>query len=396
MKKRMKSLLSIVAILIFFSITTNSISANNISISFEEEVDDFDTLINNLMEMGKIPSLSTCIIKNDTIVWAKSYGYQNIYLRRKSTNDTIYPIGSVSKSITATAVMQLYEKGLIDLDEDVSNYLGFNLRNPKYPEVPITFRLLLSHQSGITNCYMKYSIFTYLPDPFMLLEKFLTPGNLFYYSDAWSDFEPGQDVCYSTTGFDILSYLVEIVSGQSFNDYCKENIFHPLEMYNTSCYYSDFNKEKLSYSYKTLINIYLPMPRLNTRIFGGGGIKTNVIDLGHFLIAHMNNGTYKESQILNETSISLMHQIHEPTYEDIPFGFGWHYWKDLDDTFFGGHGGTFSNTRTEMRTLGDIGVIYIWNYDIYEESDEHKQFLAEFVPLQIQKALFEKADGLYI
>ena len=100
------------------------------------------------MSFTHIPSLSACIIKNDTIVWSKAFGWSDIYNLKKAKSDTIYRVASITKTFTATALMQLYEQGLFDLDDNVSEYLPFDLKNPKYPECNITFRMLLAHQSS--------------------------------------------------------------------------------------------------------------------------------------------------------------------------------------------------------------------------------------------------------
>ena len=138
---------------IFIPVTRIILSENK-TVMLEKQVDSnddptFDLKIKLLMKVGHMPSLSACIIKNNGIVWSKGYGFYDIMHRKKACDDTIYMIGSISKSVTATALMQLYEQGLFDLDDDVSDYLPFTLRNPKYPDVPITFRMLLAHQSSL-------------------------------------------------------------------------------------------------------------------------------------------------------------------------------------------------------------------------------------------------------
>lgn len=105
----------------------------------------FDRLITILLKIGHYPSMSACIIKNTTVVWAKGYGLYDIEQQKQATEHTIYVVASITKTITSTALMQLYEQGFFHLDDDVNKYLPFHLRNPNFPNDPITIRMILSH-----------------------------------------------------------------------------------------------------------------------------------------------------------------------------------------------------------------------------------------------------------
>ena len=109
-----------------------------------------DQDIYNFMEKENIPSISASIVKNGEIVWMKSYGYADINNQIEADNNTVYMLASCSKTITATALMQLYEQDLFQLDEPINNYLPFSVFNPNY-ETEITFRMLLTHTSSIKD-----------------------------------------------------------------------------------------------------------------------------------------------------------------------------------------------------------------------------------------------------
>ena len=99
-----------------------------------------DTQIADWMERQNVPGLAACIVRGDKIVWSRGYGMANLTKRIPFTPDqTLFQIASVSKTITATAVLQLCDRGLFKLDDDVGNFLKFPVRNPRYPEQPITF-----------------------------------------------------------------------------------------------------------------------------------------------------------------------------------------------------------------------------------------------------------------
>jgi CubicO group peptidase (beta-lactamase class C family) len=154
-------------------------------------------------------------------------------------------IGSISKSLIATAVMQLWKKGKFQLDDDVNEFLPFNVRNAFHPDTPITFRLLLTHRSGIADSPAYRSSYA-CGDPSIPLEKwlkeYLAPGGRYYQKKAnFHTWKPGKENHYSNMGFGLLGYLVERVSGESLPQYTRENIIKPLGMKKTGWLLSEID-----------------------------------------------------------------------------------------------------------------------------------------------------------
>ena len=109
--------------------------------------DSLETKIQNLMANAQIPSLGACIIINDTVVWAQGFGDQ-------PDLDTVFMIGSITKSFTATAILQLYENSSLNLDDNIEDYLPFNVKHPNYPTINVTIEMLLTHTAGLSpNLY---------------------------------------------------------------------------------------------------------------------------------------------------------------------------------------------------------------------------------------------------
>jgi len=343
----------------------------------------FDVKISFLMKFATFPSLSACIINNDQIIWSKCYGYYDIKNQKEPDSDTIYVIASITKTIVGTALMQLYEQGYFLLDEDVNNYLPFSLRNPNFPDEPITFRMLLSHTSSLnTNTRNEYywvnfsgdPPFNFFPEPY--LREFLIPGGKFYHEDVWSETnKPGEHAMYANVGFDLISYLVEILSNESFLSYCQNNIFDPLEMYNTSFNLSSLNIDDVAipyhyhqgkyYQINELSFIYgddiPPEPYWKLRCYPAGGLYTTINDLSHFLIAHMNDGIYQNTRILEKETIDLMQNIHPDNA--IQYGLAWMN-KSISFRYTAmGHGGDLMGVDTWMLYIPseDIGIIYFAN-----------------------------------
>ena len=131
---------------------------NYISIDNYRDEDALVAFIESTMETHLIPGLSVSIVKNNNIVWEKQFGYANIINDILVDENTMFILSSISKTITATALMQLFENGLFDLDDDIDTYLPFNVNHPDFPIMPITFRMLLTHSSGIRD---NWSVMTY-------------------------------------------------------------------------------------------------------------------------------------------------------------------------------------------------------------------------------------------
>lgn len=159
----------------------------------------FDLYIKTLMKIGHKPSIAAAIIHDDEVAWSNAYGYYDIENQKQATTeDTLYLQASVSKTVTATALMQLYDQGLFDLDDDVNEYLPFELRNPNHPDIPITIKMILSHRSSLADDNLHWICLSYLPGdpdvegyPNPWLEDYLVPGGSAYSSSTWSTAKPG-------------------------------------------------------------------------------------------------------------------------------------------------------------------------------------------------------------
>ncbi|MBN2604127.1 MAG: beta-lactamase family protein, partial [Candidatus Thermoplasmatota archaeon] len=392
--------------------TAESLNKNNFNKLIENQsINDiiFNAKLISLLRIGQYPSASIGIIKNDELVWSETYGFSNVWLRQKADEKSIYMIGSTTKPITATALMQLYEQGRFDLNDDINNYLPFELRNPKYPEVPITFRMLLSHSSSIYDyCIFKIvgllDVLKFMPFPENIdgwLTNVLIPGGKFYRPSYWLDFAPGTMSTYSSIGYLVIGCLVEKISGMKIADYCEKNIFQPLEMFNTSYDMNRLNQENMVTPYFRKMGLYLPLPQYNPACFTiMGGVRSTSNELSHFLIAHMNNGTYKGVRILKNETIELMHNtIYIEAINNFTtlrrnrtYGLGWFSWDFLKFKTEG-HCGMqpgavcFMLTNKEEKT----GFVLLSNHFDVLGFFEPKTEIKDRCMQQIGHMLFEKA-----
>ena len=382
--------------------------------------DSFDSKVKLLMRLAHIPSMTIGVLKNNSIVWSKAYGYADIYNQKVASTDMIYQVASISKTFIATALLQLYEQGVFDLDDDVGLYLPFDLKNPKYPDVNITFRMLLSHHSSfvcrdiesmfqplepveeitVRNIIQIYLITWlwvkdhrsgfYPEEKYPWIQEVMVSGGKLYYEEHWGDYPPGEDYYYSNTAYILLGYLLECLTDQKCEDYCKDHLFEPLGMYNTSFYLDDLNPDFLATPYMWIHRIFIPVPHYDYRCHNPAcGLRTNLEDLSHWLIVHMNGGLYNGVRILNESTIEEMHTVQYPHIEPANYGLGWGIQNDSTG-LIQGHSGSTMGCESGMfsfhptNSSEQYGIIYFIN----EDSGAFIRFLPQYKDLLLREILF--------
>lgn len=274
-----------------------------------KEVEKF--IVNHLIE-NKVPGIACCILIEDRMIWSGAYGWANIEDGDCMSIDGIMNIASISKTFTATAVMQLWEKELIDLDADINCYLPFPVRNPHHPDRPISIFHLLTHTSSIVDGDSYGSSYSN-GDPLINLEDwvsaYLVPGGAFYDEEQnFSRDEPGSKHIYSNVGFGLLGYLVERISATPFNEYCRQHIMEPLGMVHSGWFIHEIDSSKhiTPYEFKEDRNQSLDLYSFPN--YPDGLLRTSVQELAYFLMAIMNGGKYNGARILEKKTLKIMLQ----------------------------------------------------------------------------------------
>lgn len=376
MKMRINKKL-IVVLIIAVGVVTTGLGSFFIITHINPTQKSFESKIRDLMAEFKVPSLATGIVVNDSLVWANGFGEQ-------PDLDTVYMIGSITKTFTAAAILQLNESNLINLDDEIDNYIPFEIQHPNYSSTPITIRMLLSHTAGLARQF-SYSLLwifdnqtiewwnekldlglniTYW-DPKPSLGEFLNgslnPKGPFYHYQNWYS-EPGTEFLYSNVGFELLGYLIEQVSNQSMVDYVHEHIHNPLNMTSSGYNYLDFTG-KNAIPYERINETNFDIPLYNLSMEGSGSLRSTVPDLAKFMIAHMNQGEYNGFQLLNPESIELMHEKHVsfPGSEKAGYGLGWF----ISEEGLQGHDGAVPGFLASMfineTGQGAYGIIVMFN-----------------------------------
>jgi len=302
-----------------------------------------DAYLESHMAEHQIPGLALSIVHNDEIVYTQGYGVASPD-GTPVTPQTPFILCSLSKSFTALAIMQLVEAGEIELDASVRTYLPwFTMAGPEQAEL-ITVRHLLTHSSGLS----------FLVSDKDLVNPDVSEDALETHIRELAGYKlarpVGESFGYNNTGYDMLGLIVQTVSGQSFEDYVEEHIYSPLEMTNsyTSKSEADANGLAAGYTYffgSPRVSADAPYPR---RHVPSGFLIPSAEDLGHYLIAQLNQGRYGEAQILSPEYVALMHQpAFEKSAAGVSYAFGWNT-RLVEGEPSLWHDGTTSNFHSNM------------------------------------------------
>ncbi|MFX0210811.1 MAG: serine hydrolase domain-containing protein [Candidatus Hodarchaeota archaeon] len=394
-----------------------------------QDTTSLESKILSLMEEGGIPSLATAIIQNDNISWIGGFGEQ------PELNNT-YQIASVTKTFTATGILQLYERGLLQLDDDINDYLPLSIRNPSYPDTPITFRMLLSHTSSLNSSqdnywkfifqdwlnylassnqsYLPYSWTGMIPENFpdrfldnetisfdYWLNNYFNENGSLYTSNVWASYAPGSGFSYSNPGFEVLRYLLEQISNQTIEEYLQENIFSPLNMTNTGYGIANFEQETLIIPHSRADTI-ISAPPYDAYSYGSGALRSSVVDLAQFLAAHMNGGVHNGYRILQEETIELMHEKFVRCWDTWHYGLGWTH-SPPNDPIQGHSGYTpgFASrmffSRWEDYPNLSYGVILLVNTDQYQWAALNKIYSFFFeIASSITSGIFDPINVIIV
>ena len=256
-----------------------------------------DGFVPYAIRRGDIPGAVVVVVKDGRILLQKGYGYADVAKRTPvDPGTTLFRPGSVSKLVTWTAVMQLVEQGKLDLDVDVNQYLDFKL--PPRAGAPVTLRNIMTHTSGIEEHVR--GLITSKPKDAVQIEEYVkqVPTRIF---------APGTTPSYSNYATTLAGYIVQRVSGQSFDDYIDQHIFAPLGMDHSSFRYPlpAALQPLVSKGYKPGSDepqgyeIVNPAP--------AGSLAASGQDMGRFMIAHLQDGAHGSERILGASTARQMH-----------------------------------------------------------------------------------------
>ena len=261
---------------------------------------ELQELVNSVAEKYGAVGIQVATIKDGKVTSTAEYGWAEIDTKKMET-DTKIRIASLSKTVVGMVVMKLVDEGKIDMDKDISEYLGVTVRNPEFPDIPITLRMILTHTSGLYDGEYKESLEE-------LQEYLLTP-------EAYKE-KPGEIYRYNNFAFGVAGTICECVTGKSLNNLAKQYFFNPMGI--SASYLAgqlDVNKIATVYDGKGEVGISaekLARAKTDRNKIGrfmmlySGGLTTSAYDLAKLLTVLVNDGAYKGKQLLSKESVALM------------------------------------------------------------------------------------------
>tara|TARA_B100000700_G_scaffold121055_1_gene135929 strand:+ start:1711 stop:3012 length:1302 start_codon:yes stop_codon:yes gene_type:complete len=374
--------------LLFFFIVACSYEPNsNINLN---RLNEIDNLINSFIDDNQIPGAVVLVGDNKNILYQKSFGIKNPITDDKYQINDIFRIASMTKAITSIGVIKLWEKGKIGLDDPIEKYIpefknvqildSYNKKDTTYSTIQtsksITIRQLLTHTSGIgydfidgnpsiksiyhkeKEKFMKYGVLCFCDQDITIGE---TIRNL---AKVPLHHNPGERYTYGI-GLDVLGYLIEIISGKTLDKYFYDEIFQPLEMNDTYFYLPENkydrlvpvltkkNKKWVMFEDKRF-NINYPIEGAKKFFAGGCGLSSTISDYYKFLTVFLNEGKYKDNQIISKKTNELIFENQLPGIENF-------YLLNYDkgnlkaESFPLGHGLAFGIIRDEDLRFGGRG-----------------------------------------
>jgi CubicO group peptidase (beta-lactamase class C family) len=300
------------AVLLFMSLVVSAATPTQLSTSEPDITQPLaglegfvDGLMSAHLQREGIPGAVISVVHNNRTILSKGYGFADLENQKRVNADkTLFRIGSVSKLFTWTAVMQLYQRGMIDLDKNINDYLA-DISVPDGGSNPITMRHLMSHTPGFEDGALGFLIFN---DPeHLITQKAFIQRYMHYHKRVH---EPGTTPSYSNFGVALAGQIVEQVSGMPFDDYVEKNIFEPLQMHQTTFRESlggeqDNNVSK-GYVKKNGVNYAQDFEYLH-HLGPAGSVSATASEMAHFMMTHLNGGVFYGSRILSEKTNRLMH-----------------------------------------------------------------------------------------
>ncbi|SDM85822.1 serine hydrolase [Bacillus sp. OK048] len=370
---RRKISLFLLALSFFTILLSSHVSAEIDGIS-DEKLNKVNTYVKEQFQNAGIVGGSYAIVSNNQVIAANGVGYRDIKLEKKAMAETIYPIASVTKSLTATAILQLQEQGKLKVNDRVQKYLPWFTYKDKEKSKEVTIQHLLTHSAGVDRFEADGAIFTDEKKNRNSLENSIRALRTV---DMTSN--PGKEGQYCNSCFNTLGLLIEEVTGMSYYDYMKTNVFEPLGLEHTA-----FGEDLKTMESKDIAKEYSwffgfrNTNLLNYQTFGKsqdpeGGIYTNSLDLAKFVSATLGDETFS---LLNQDTLALSYEGVVPTEHK-----SWQYTNGgfevgmLSDqrVLYKGGDGIGSSSVVMMLPEENIGVVLL----IGESNSEPKQDIAK-------------------
>ncbi|EJQ22273.1 hypothetical protein IE9_05165 [Bacillus cereus BAG4X12-1] len=313
------------------------------------------------MKKENAAGVALVVVKDNRILFQKGFGFSD---KEKNTpidpKKTVFRLASISKVFTASAVMQLVEQGKIDLNKDIVNYMG-GLKYQNNMSEPVTMEHLLTHTTGFDYVDPRPEDIHYQDNDYTMLKDYVEENMPTVVR------KPGDTYTYDNFASMLQGYIVQNLTNTPFYKYMAKNIFYPLEMHNSSFVMTNFIKEKLATGYDTKGNA-IPVYQTRPTDMPQGSMFSTGSDVANFMIAQLNDGKFKNNQILQKETVENMQTTKfalHPKYPNMTYGFEFFSPQNHNGQYVFGKGGNIPGFSSLMWLIPEhkIGVFVVTNKD---------------------------------
>jgi CubicO group peptidase (beta-lactamase class C family) len=379
---------SITAIGLVFLVFASLLTAEAQTLAPKQMTAEFDKLLSAQYKPGE-PGCAALVAIKGQIVYKKAFGMANLELNVPMQPDMVFRIGSITKQFTAIAILQLMEQGKLSLQDEITKFI------PDYPTqaYKITIEHLLTHTSGIKSLTNVPEFVTYLKEdlkPAEVLDKF---------KNQPMEFAPGTKFNYNNSGFFLLGYIIEKITGKTYQEYIEENFFKPLGMTN-SLYGSDSKLIKnRAYGYKPVENGFENADYLSMLLpFSAGSIMSTVEDLYKW-----NRALISYKLVKKETLEKAFTEYKLSNGKGTSYGYGW-FLRKLQGSPTIEHGGGINGYLTDAIYLPAEDVfVAVFSNSTGKSPDMISEKIAavaigkplNYKEIPVDKATLEQYSGVY-
>ncbi|MHA4119093.1 serine hydrolase [Bacillus cereus] len=352
-----------VCFLLFFLGSNYSKAETVASITLNpKDVEAFtNKVIPEKMKKENAAGVALVVVKDNQILFQKGFGFSD---KEKNTpidpKKTVFRLASISKVFTASAVMQLVEQGKIDLNKDIVNYMG-GLKYQNNMGEPVTMEHLLTHTTGFDYVDPRPEDIHYQENDYTMLKDYVEDNMPTVVR------KPGDTYTYDNFASMLQGYIVQNLTNTPFYKYMAKNIFYPLEMHNSSFVMTNFIKEKLATGYDAKGNA-IPFYQTRPTDMPQGSMFSTGSDVANFMIAQLNDGKFKNNQILQKETVEDMQKTKfalHPKYPNMTYGFEFFSPQSHNGQYVFGKGGNIPGFSSLMWLIPEhkIGVFVVTNKD---------------------------------
>lgn len=352
----------------FLRLAASTIAAPTIARATPFPGPDFDVFMADQLKTSNVPGCAVGLAARGRTLLAKGYGFANLASRRPVTAASMFHIASVTKTVTATAIMRLAELGRLTIDDAVEQHLDFTVRNPTHPDTPITIRHLLTHTSGIVDdTYYKVDFRTHGRDSSLaldaLMKAYLVRGGRYYdLGGCYSPHAPGQAWAYCNIGYGLLGLIGSRAVGMDLRRFVDSRVFVPLGVRDTCWTIAGVPAGREVTPYDMTDAGPVPVPPVGAPDWGGSMLRASIRGFMPYVAASANGGVGDSARMLTSAGEAAMLTMATPA--GLPAwldgqGLGWQTSKlggVMRPNHWGGDPGVFTAVYLDPATRAGVAI----------------------------------------